>query len=53
MRIAPHTFILATVLTLASCSPSAEAPAPELAEATPASSATAPSEKNENARLDE
>lgn len=47
MRIAPHTLILAAVLTLGACAPASEAP-------TPKSTQTATSEaSDENARLDE
>jgi len=60
MRIAPHTFILASLLTLASCSPAADAPTPKSTDATTtvdtaasAGSAAKPAENNENARLDE
>ena len=47
MRIAPHTLILAAVLTLGACAPASEAP-------TPKSTQNATSEaSDENARLDE
>ncbi len=51
MRIAPHTFILAAVLSLAACSPSSDAPTPKSADASSATQSTPAS--SENAKLDE
>jgi len=54
MRTAPYTLILASVLTLGACSPASDAPTPKSADAiTPISSQAKPTDKSENARLDE
>jgi len=51
MRIVPHTFILAAVLSFAACSPSSDAPTPKSADASSATQSTPAS--SENAKLDE
>jgi len=43
MRLAHHTLILASVLSLAACSPAADAPTPKSAEVPTNAAATAPS----------
>jgi len=51
-NIAPHTLILAALLTLGACSPATDAPAPK-SEAAKTANAVMPSDtENENDRLD-